>query len=90
MRDAAELVGTQEWLDPVAKPLDEAVGAVFQGETGRTVKDGLNGTWLGHLLHPVLTDVPIGAACGGAGLQAGLTDPSSISPAPPLPFLSGC
>ena len=34
---------------------------MFQGETGRTVKDFLNGVWLGHPLHPVLTDVPIGA-----------------------------
>jgi nitrite reductase/ring-hydroxylating ferredoxin subunit/uncharacterized membrane protein len=61
MKEVAELVGTQEWLDPVAKTLDDAVGSAFQGETGRTVKDGLNGTWLGHPLHPVLTDVPIGA-----------------------------
>ena len=61
MREVAELVGTQEWLDPLAKTLDDAVGAAFQGEAGRTVKDGLNGTWLGHPLHPVLTDVPIGA-----------------------------
>jgi nitrite reductase/ring-hydroxylating ferredoxin subunit/uncharacterized membrane protein len=61
MREVAELVGTQEWLDQVGKPLDEAVDAAFQGEAGRTVKDGLNGTWLGHPLHPVLTDVPIGA-----------------------------
>jgi nitrite reductase/ring-hydroxylating ferredoxin subunit/uncharacterized membrane protein len=61
MKEVAELVGTQEWLDPVAKTLDDAVSSAFQGETGRTVKDGLNGTWLGHPLHPVLTDVPIGA-----------------------------
>jgi len=61
MKEVAELVGTQEWIDRAAKPLDEAVSAVFQGEAGRTVKDGLNGTWLGHPLHPVLTDVPIGA-----------------------------
>jgi nitrite reductase/ring-hydroxylating ferredoxin subunit/uncharacterized membrane protein len=61
MREVAELVGTQEWLDPVAQTLDGAVDAVFMGETGRSVKDGLNGTWLGHPLHPVLTDVPIGA-----------------------------
>ena len=61
MRDVAELVGTQEWIDQVAKPLDDAVSAAFQGEAGRTVKDGLNGTWLGHPLHPVLTDIPIGA-----------------------------
>jgi nitrite reductase/ring-hydroxylating ferredoxin subunit/uncharacterized membrane protein len=61
MKDVAELVGTQEWLDQVAKPLDEAVGSAFPGESGRTAKDALNGTWLGHPLHPVLTDVPIGA-----------------------------
>jgi nitrite reductase/ring-hydroxylating ferredoxin subunit/uncharacterized membrane protein len=61
MREVAELVGKQEWIDPLAKTLDEAVGAAFQGEAGRTLKDGLNGTWLGHPLHPALTDVPIGA-----------------------------
>jgi nitrite reductase/ring-hydroxylating ferredoxin subunit/uncharacterized membrane protein len=61
MREVAELVGTQEWLDPVAKTLDDAVSGAFQGEAGRTLKDGLNGTWLGHPLHPVLTDIPIGA-----------------------------
>jgi nitrite reductase/ring-hydroxylating ferredoxin subunit/uncharacterized membrane protein len=61
MSEVAELVGKQKWIDPLAKTLDEAVGGVFQGEAGRTLKDGLNGTWLGHPLHPVLTDVPIGA-----------------------------
>ena len=61
MAEVAELVGKQEWLDPVAKTLDEAVGAAFQGETGLAVKDALHGTWLGHPLHPVLTDIPIGA-----------------------------
>src|SRR5919198_2897341 len=25
------------------------------------LKDAISGTWLGHALHPVLTDVPIGA-----------------------------
>ena len=61
MSELAELVGKQEWIDPLAKTLDEAVGTAFQGEAGRTLKDGLNGTWLGHPLHPALTDVPIGA-----------------------------
>jgi nitrite reductase/ring-hydroxylating ferredoxin subunit/uncharacterized membrane protein len=61
MAEVVELVGRQEWLDPVAKTLDEAVGSLFQGEAGLTVKDGLHGTWLGHPLHPALTDVPIGA-----------------------------
>jgi len=31
------------------------------GDTGRAVKDILNGTWLGHPLHPAVTDVPVGA-----------------------------
>lgn len=61
MSEVAELVGRQEWLDQVAKPLDEAVSSAFQGEPGRVAKDALNGTWLGHPLHPVLTDIPIGA-----------------------------
>jgi nitrite reductase/ring-hydroxylating ferredoxin subunit/uncharacterized membrane protein len=61
MAEIAEVVGSQEWLDPVAKTLDSAVSSAFQGEAGRNAKDVLNGTWLGHPLHPVLTDVPIGA-----------------------------
>lgn len=32
-----------------------------QGEDGRRVADLLHGTWLGHPLHPVLTDVVVGA-----------------------------
>lgn len=61
MAEIAEVVGAQEWLDPVAETLESAVGSAFQGEAGRHAKDALNGTWLGHPLHPVLTDVPIGA-----------------------------
>jgi nitrite reductase/ring-hydroxylating ferredoxin subunit/uncharacterized membrane protein len=61
MTEIAEVVGSQGWIDPIAKTLDTAVSNAFQGATGRNVKDGLNGTWLGHPLHPVLTDVPIGA-----------------------------
>jgi len=40
----------------------QAVAGAFRGavKPGR-VKDALSGTWLGHALHPLLTDVPIGA-----------------------------
>lgn len=61
MSDIAEVIGSQEWIDTVAKPLEHAVADVFKDEPARSIKDGLNGTWLGHPLHPVLTDVPIGA-----------------------------
>ena len=61
MSEIAQAIGSQEWLDNAAKPLEKAVEKAFPGEIGRTVKDGLHGRWLGHPLHPVLTDVPIGA-----------------------------
>src|SRR5438094_9692949 len=31
------------------------------GPAGRRLKNWLNGVWLGHALHPALTDVPLGA-----------------------------
>src|SRR5262245_19955208 len=34
------------------------------------VADALHGTWLGHPLHPVLTDIPIGAWVGAAVLDS--------------------
>ena len=40
------------------------------GEPTRKLADTLHGTWLGHPLHPVLTDVVIGAWMLGAGFDA--------------------
>lgn len=46
-----------EQLDAVAKPIGKSVrDAVPAGP----VKDALSGVWLGHALHPLLTDLPIG------------------------------
>jgi nitrite reductase/ring-hydroxylating ferredoxin subunit/uncharacterized membrane protein len=51
-------VESAEALDPVAEAAGKAVrGAVPSGP----VKDALSGTWLGHALHPMLTDVVIGS-----------------------------
>jgi len=61
MAEIAEVIGSQAWLDRAAKPVEKTVEKAFAGEAGRTIKDGLHGTWLGHPLHPVLTDIPIGA-----------------------------
>lgn len=45
-------------LDKAAAPVASGVGKVIRHGT---LKDVLSGTWLGHPLHPMLTDVPIGA-----------------------------
>jgi nitrite reductase/ring-hydroxylating ferredoxin subunit/uncharacterized membrane protein len=60
---AVDNLQRQEWLEPLADNLQRAVVAAFQagGQTGRRIRDFLHGTWLGHPLHPVLTDVPLGA-----------------------------
>jgi nitrite reductase/ring-hydroxylating ferredoxin subunit/uncharacterized membrane protein len=54
----ANSLGEVEALDAVAEPLSDAVRkAVPAGP----VKDALAGTWLGHAVHPLLTDVTIAA-----------------------------
>jgi nitrite reductase/ring-hydroxylating ferredoxin subunit/uncharacterized membrane protein len=67
-----DTVSNQPWLDAVGKPLSEAVRALFAnaGAAGQTMKDALHGVWLGHPLHPVLTDVPIGAWTTALALDA--------------------
>ena len=45
-------------LDPLGDKLADLVGRLVPHGP---VKDLLSGTWLGHSLHPVLTDLPIGA-----------------------------
>jgi nitrite reductase/ring-hydroxylating ferredoxin subunit/uncharacterized membrane protein len=59
----AELVEQQTWTDQYAVAVQDWILKLFgqPGQFGRRVKDILNGTWLGHALHPVLTDIPVGA-----------------------------
>lgn len=53
----------QEWIDPLAARLQEAVGRLLDGggARSRAARNFLHGVWLGHPLHPVLVDLPIGA-----------------------------
>lgn len=59
---AVEFISEQTWLDGFAESLQVTIGDVFDraGETGQQAKNFLSGTRLGHPLHPVLTDLPIG------------------------------
>ena len=56
-------VERQTWLDAPADQFQEGVQGLFERlpDEGRAVQDVLNGTWLGHALHPVLVTVPLGA-----------------------------
>mgnify|MGYP001408568330 CR=1 FL=1 len=56
-------IDTQRWLEPVADAFQKAIGGLFKGlgRPGRGLKTFLHGTWLGHPLHPVITDIPLGA-----------------------------
>ena len=61
-----------EWLDKVGDAVQPAIINTFEagGKTGQDIKDFLHGVWLGHPLHPVLTDIPIGAWTAAAVLDS--------------------
>ena len=65
-------VEQQEVLDRLSDQIQPAVLNAFKsaGPAGQQVKNMLHGTWLGHPLHPALTDVPLGAWTAAFALDA--------------------
>ena len=65
-------VEQQEALDRISDQIQPLVRDAFKsaGPAGREVKNFLHGTWLGHPLHPALTDVPLGAWTAALALDA--------------------
>jgi uncharacterized membrane protein len=58
LHDLTDRIGARAALDRVAEPLADRVHrALPQGR----LKDLLRGRFLGHALHPLLTDIPIGS-----------------------------
>ena len=57
-----DVVAQQRWLDRIGDLLQQGISAAFEslGTDTRAVKNLLHGTWVGHPLHPILTDVAIG------------------------------
>ena len=53
----AEQIGDIKSIQNAAEPVQKLVRETIRGE----IKNFLHGTWLGHPVHPVLTDIPVGA-----------------------------
>ena len=59
-------VESADVLDPVAKQAGKTIRGML---SGGPLKDPLSGTWLGHAVHPMLTDVVIGSFAGASLLD---------------------
>ncbi len=66
-----DAIKKQDWLEPIADRLQPTIAGVLSadGFIGPKVADILHGTWLGHPLHVVLTDVPLGSWTAAAVLD---------------------
>ena len=62
----------QPALDTIADPLSRAVKGAYAsaGDAGRRAKNFAHGVWLAHPLHPVFTDIPVGAWTAGLVIDA--------------------
>jgi nitrite reductase/ring-hydroxylating ferredoxin subunit len=58
VRALVDRIGSDERLDPVGSQLSSVVDQMTRRDD---VKRLLSGSWLGHRVHPMLTDIPIGA-----------------------------
>ncbi len=65
-------IDRQTWLDGAGSALGTFAGWALarRGKLQRRIKNALHGTWLGHPLHPALTDVPLGAWTAAVVLDA--------------------
>jgi nitrite reductase/ring-hydroxylating ferredoxin subunit/uncharacterized membrane protein len=66
VRDLVRPFEDMDYLDPLGEWLS---GAVTRLVGSGPIKSGLSGTWLGHPVHPLLTDVPIGLFAGATLLD---------------------
>ena len=59
-------------VDRVAEPLSHAVRDAYEsaGPAGMEMKNAMHGVWLGHPLHPVFTDLPLGAWTAALAIDA--------------------
>ena len=58
-----QAIEKQDWLKAAGDELKRVLDSAFERDTakGKPLENALHGVWLGHPLHPVLTDIPLGA-----------------------------
>jgi nitrite reductase/ring-hydroxylating ferredoxin subunit/uncharacterized membrane protein len=67
LRNAISRLEQAHALDPVSDRLQSAVQRIVKS---RRLRDLLHGTWLGHPVHPVLVQLPVGAFMSAAVMDA--------------------
>ncbi len=65
------IIDDQQWLEDAGEAIQPVILNAFKagGKTGNNIKNILHGKWVGHALHPIITDVPIGAWTAAAVLD---------------------
>lgn len=62
LTESLNVIDEQEWLEPASDVVQRAANkSLTGGKVRRALDNALNGTWLGHPVHPMLTDIPVGA-----------------------------
>lgn len=61
MDKLGDFIARQKWFAPFDKALMAVAHITFDKAMGQKARNFLYGTWLGHPLHPLITDVPLGA-----------------------------
>jgi len=69
-------IGRSTILDRVVEPLAAIAGPAL---SATPVKNALSGTWLGHRVHPMLTDVTLGTLLSATALDVLTFDGESIA-----------
>lgn len=66
-----QAIDRQPWLEQLSQAVQQVVVNLYQagGQAGIRLRDVLHGTWLGHPLHALLTDVPVGAYTAALALD---------------------
>jgi nitrite reductase/ring-hydroxylating ferredoxin subunit/uncharacterized membrane protein len=71
MESIGDLINEQKWLKPVETVLDATAEVTLnrKNPVAQQIRNVLHGVWLGHPLHPVITDVPLGAWTASTALD---------------------